>query len=53
MQLDMVIFYSWMLKKRAYNHFGWPYIGIVAKDGNNNISICCEAIVSSEELNSS
>ena len=38
-------------QKRVYNHFGWPYIGIVAKDGNNKVRICCEAIASSEELN--
>ena len=35
---------------RHYNHFGWPYIGMTIKDGNNQIGVCCESIVTSEAL---
>ena len=37
-------------QKRPFNHFGWPYIGIAIKDGSNRVQVCCEAIVSSEEM---
>ena len=37
-------------QKREFNHFGWPYIGITVKDGSNQISVCSESIVASEDL---
>ena len=37
-------------QKRSYNHVGWPYSGITIIDGNNKTGVCCEGIISSEDL---
>ena len=37
-------------QKRQYNRHGWPYIGPVVKTNENKIAVACEAIVTSENI---
>ena len=37
-------------QKRKYNKLNWPYIGPVIKNSDNRIGVTCEAIVTSEDL---
>ena len=37
-------------QKRKYNKLNWPYIGPVIKNSDNRIGVTCEAIVTSEDI---
>ncbi len=37
-------------QKRQYNRHGWPYIGPVIKTNENKVAVTCEAIVTSENV---
>ena len=37
-------------QKRQYNRHGWPYIAPVIKNNENKIAVTCEAIVTSENI---
>ena len=37
-------------QKRRYNNLDWPYIGPVIKNSDNRIGVTCEAIVTSEDI---
>ena len=36
--------------KRQYNKLNWPYIGPVIKNSDNRIGVTCEAIVTTEDM---
>ena len=37
-------------QKRKYNKLNWPYIGPVIKNSDNRIGVTCEAIVTTEDI---
>ena len=37
-------------QKRKYNRLNWPYIGPVIKNSDNRIGVTCEAIVTTEDI---
>ena len=37
-------------QKRKYNQLNWPYIGPVVKNSDNRIGVTCEAIVTTEDI---